>query len=98
TFAGCPIATLKSGMSLDTTLIAPIVQPLPIVTPGSITTLPPIQQSSPIITGLPYSMLSLRLCTSASCVAAKMLTLGPNMHLSPIVTRLQSRIVRLKFE
>jgi hypothetical protein len=37
TFAGCPIATEKSGMFRLTTLIAPIVQPRPIVTPGKIT-------------------------------------------------------------
>lgn len=54
------------------------------------------ETTHPITTGLPYSISSLLLHTSVSCVAAKILTFGPNMTLSPIVTRLQSRIVRLK--
>ena len=98
TLAGCPMTTQKSGTSFVTTLIAPTVTPLPIFTPGKMTTFPPIQQSSPTTTGFPYSMLSRRDCTSASCVAAKMDTLGPNIHRSPIVTSEQSRIVKLKLE
>ncbi|TFK46549.1 hypothetical protein OE88DRAFT_1638215, partial [Heliocybe sulcata] len=98
TFAGDPMATLHAGMLLETTDPAAIVHPSPIVTPGRMTTCPPIQQSFPITTGFAYSMSSLRLCTSVSCVAAKMDTLGPNMTLSPMVTSPQSRMVRLKFE
>lgn len=66
-------------MLLVTTEEAAIVHPSPISTPGKITTCPPIQQSLPIFTGLAYSMSSLRLCTSVSCVAAKMDTLGPTI-------------------
>ncbi|KAF1830414.1 hypothetical protein BDW02DRAFT_507656, partial [Decorospora gaudefroyi] len=84
--------------SFATTLIAPTVTPLPIVTPVQLTTFPPTQQSSPITTGRPYSTLALRLRTSVSCVAAKILTLGPNMHRWPMVTRAQSKMVRLKLE
>ncbi|KAF2797329.1 hypothetical protein K505DRAFT_144872 [Melanomma pulvis-pyrius CBS 109.77] len=97
TLAGDPIATLQAGILRVTTEDAAIVHPLPIVTPGRITTCPPIQQSWPIVTGIPYSISSRRLCTSTSCVAAKMETLGPNMQRSPMVTILQSRMVRLKF-
>ncbi|KAI0971069.1 hypothetical protein F4678DRAFT_91493 [Xylaria arbuscula] len=78
TRAGDPIATEKSGMSFVTTLPAPMVQPLPMVTPGMMVVLPPIQQSSPMTTGLAYSIPSRRDCTSVSCVAANMETKGPN--------------------
>lgn len=40
---------------LVTTLPAPTVTPRPIVTPGRTTTLPPNQQSSPIVIGPPSS-------------------------------------------
>lgn len=96
TLAGDPMATEKSGIDLVTILPAPIVQPLPIVTPGMMVVLPPIQQSSPIVTPLAYSTPSRRDCTSVSCVAAKMETKGPNMTRLPMVTMPQSRITRLK--
>lgn len=96
TLAGTPMATLQAGMSFVTTAPAAIVQPCPMVTPGKITVFPPIQQSSPITTGLAYSTLSRLDCTSVSCVAAIIDTLGPNMTVLPIVTRPQSKIVRLK--
>jgi hypothetical protein len=51
TFAGLPTANEFSGISFVTTDPAPITQPLPIVIPGHITVLPPIQQSSPIVMG-----------------------------------------------
>ncbi|KAF3761401.1 hypothetical protein M406DRAFT_265858, partial [Cryphonectria parasitica EP155] len=66
TLAGLPIATLKSGTSLVTTLPAPMVQPLPMVTPGIMVTLPPIQQSSPMVTGMAYSTPSRRDWTPVS--------------------------------
>lgn len=89
------MATDQGGMSLETTLPAPTVQPLPTVTPGRMTVPPPIQQSSPMTTGRANSMLSRREETAVSCVAAKMDTLGPNMTRSPIVTREQSSITVL---
>lgn len=95
TLAGDPTATENGGISLVTTAPAPIVHPFPMVTPARRTTFPPIQQSFPIVTGWAYSILSRRDCTSVSCVAAKMLTEGPIMTRWPIVTRAQSRIVRL---
>lgn len=60
TTQGLPTATLWEGMSLTTTLPAPIVLPSPIVTPGRIVTLPPIQQLLPIVIGLAHSCLVLR--------------------------------------
>ncbi|KAI1354468.1 hypothetical protein F5Y01DRAFT_251199 [Xylaria sp. FL0043] len=89
------MATEKSGISFVTTLLAPIVQPLPIVTPGMMVVLPPIQQSSPMVTGLAYSIPSRRDCTSVSCVAANMKTNGPNCTRLPIVTMPQSNMTRL---
>jgi hypothetical protein len=97
TLAGTPIATLQAGISFVTTAPAAIVQPCPIVTPGKITTCPPIQQSSPITTFLAYSIFSRRLWTSVSCVAFMMETLGPSRTVLPMVTRPQSRTVKLKF-
>ncbi|KAI1363677.1 hypothetical protein F5Y08DRAFT_329175 [Xylaria arbuscula] len=91
-----PIATEKSGISLVTILPAPIVHPLPIVTPGIIVVFPPIQQSSPMTTGRAYSIPSRRDCTSVSWVAAKMDTKGPNITRFPIVTSPQSNITRLR--
>jgi len=52
TLQGFPTAKTLSGTSLVTTLPAPIVTLLPMVTPGSMTVLPPIQTLSPIFTGL----------------------------------------------
>ncbi|KAI1175999.1 hypothetical protein F4777DRAFT_290192 [Nemania sp. FL0916] len=73
-----------------------MVHPLPMVTPGMMVVLPPIQQSSPMVTGRANSMPSRRGCTSVSCVAAKMDTNGPNCTRFPIVTMPQSRITRLE--
>ena len=95
TLAGLPIATLQGGILRLTILPAPMVHPSPMVTPGRMVTCPPIQQSSPIVTSRAYSMFSRRDWTSVSCVAAKMLTKGPNMHRSPMVTSEQSRMTRL---
>ncbi|TFK95208.1 hypothetical protein BDV98DRAFT_518227, partial [Pterulicium gracile] len=92
-----PIATLHAGISFVTIAPAAIVHPCPIVTPGRITVCPPIQQSSPIVTGFANSIFSLLLFTSVSCVAAKMLTFGPSITRSPIVTMAQSSMQRLKF-
>ncbi|KAI1502674.1 hypothetical protein F5X99DRAFT_378063 [Biscogniauxia marginata] len=55
TLAGLPHATMKGGISLVTTLPAPMVQPRPIVTPGRTIQFPPNQQSSPIVIGAPFS-------------------------------------------
>lgn len=70
--AGLPATTWKAGTSLVTTLPAPMVTPLPIVTPGSTITLPPNQQSSPTVMGTPSSgpCTPLRRNGSKGCVAA----------------------------
>ncbi|PKK50798.1 hypothetical protein CI102_5237, partial [Trichoderma harzianum] len=54
---------------LVTTLPAPIVHPFPIVKPGMMVVLPPIQQSSPMVTLPPYSIPLRRDWTPVSCVA-----------------------------
>ena len=51
TLAGFPTATDRSSISLVTTLPAPMVHPFPILTPGQMTTPPPIQQSVPMVIG-----------------------------------------------
>ena len=68
TFAGFPTANELSGMSFVTTDPAPITQPFPIVTPGQITEFPPIQQSSPIVTGYAFSSV-FRNSASSGCDA-----------------------------
>jgi hypothetical protein len=59
TFAGFPTAKELSGISFVTTDPAPITHPFPIVIPGQITELPPIQQSSPIVMGKALSSVFL---------------------------------------
>jgi len=51
TLAGTPAAIAKSGMSLLTTLLAPITAPSPMVTPGRMQLPRPIHTSRPIIIG-----------------------------------------------
>ena len=53
---GTPTASEFAGISLVTTLPAPITQPSPIVTPPQIVTFPAIQQLSPMVIGLAYSL------------------------------------------
>ena len=48
---GTPTASEFAGISLVTTLPAPITQPSPIVTPPQIVTFPAIQQLSPMVIG-----------------------------------------------
>ncbi|OCK82688.1 hypothetical protein K432DRAFT_292716, partial [Lepidopterella palustris CBS 459.81] len=85
--------------SLVTTLPAPTVAPLPILTPGKITTFPPIQQSSPTWTSLPSSgpLVPLRSAGSSGCVPEKKETLGPTRVREPMVIRQVSMKTALKF-
>ena len=53
---GFPTAIESSGISFVTTDPAPMVHRWPMVTPGRIVTLPPIQTSSPIVIGLAHSI------------------------------------------
>ena len=50
---GFPTAITLLGISFVTTLPAPIIVLSPILTPGKITTLPPIQTSLPIVICFP---------------------------------------------
>ena len=50
-FAGTPATTEYAGTFLLTTLLAATTAPSPIVTPGSIVALSPIQTFFPIVTG-----------------------------------------------
>ena len=69
--AGFPATRWKGGTSFVTTLPAPTVAPLPILTPGKIIAPPPIQQSSPTWISLPVSgpRVPLRNCGSRGCDA-----------------------------
>jgi hypothetical protein len=53
--AGFPPTTTLSGTSFVTTAPDAMTTLLPMLTPGFITALPPIQTLSPIFTGFPYS-------------------------------------------
>lgn len=70
TRAGFPATTTWSGTSFVTTLPAPTVTPRPMVTPGRTMQLPPNQQSSPMVMGLPDSgpRVPLRSVGSSGCV------------------------------
>jgi hypothetical protein len=96
--AGLPATTWKAGTSLVTTLPAPMVAPRPILIPGQTVTLPPNQQSSPIVIGLPSSgpLIPLRRKGSRGCVAAKNEQFGPMRVREPIVIKQVSRNVQLK--
>lgn len=72
-----------------------MVHPLPIRTPGRISTFPPIQQSSSIKIGWPNSTFFWRDSTLVSCPAVNMLTPVAICTRSPITTRLVSKIVTL---
>lgn len=52
---GLPKANTFGGISLVTTLPAPITEPCPIFTPGKTTTLPPSYVLSPISIGIAFS-------------------------------------------
>ena len=54
TLQGLPTATQPSGISFTTTLPAPMVTLLPMVTPGRMVTDPPIQTWSPMVTGFAH--------------------------------------------
>ena len=62
TLQGFPTAITFSGISLVTTLPAPITLPLPIVTPPQTTVFAPIQTSSSKVIGLDVHTASLVLC------------------------------------
>ena len=65
---GLPAANTSEGMSFVTTLPAPITVRSPILTPGQITALPPIQTSSPMAMGLADSRPVARSRKSTGCV------------------------------
>ena len=69
TLQGFPTAKTLDGIFLVTTLPAPITVLFPILTPGRIVVLPPIQTLSPMVTGTPFSRFLFRLSTSKGWVA-----------------------------
>ncbi|KAH9898930.1 hypothetical protein F4778DRAFT_177860 [Xylariomycetidae sp. FL2044] len=83
---------MNGGMSFVTTLPAPMVHPRPMVTPGRTMTLPPIQQSSPIVIGAPYSgpLVPLRTRGSVGWVPEKKEQLGAMRVRSPTIMGLVS--------
>lgn len=96
----CPMLENSSlgKLTFVTTLAAPIVQPLPIVTFGRIVTFPPIQQSSPIVMWPPSSgpLVPLRRSGSIGWVLLYNDTFGPIIVREPIITAHVSRMVQLK--
>lgn len=86
------------GLTLVTTLPAPMVQPFPMVMPGRMMTLPAIQQSSPTVIFPPSSgpLVPFRRSGSNGCVPLKKETLGPTNVREPMLTKQVSSIVQLK--
>lgn len=95
TLQGTPTATHPGGISLLTTLPAPMVTLSPIVTPGSTVTPAPIHTLLPIVMGRAYSRPLLRNSTSSGCPAVVKQQPGPIKTLSPNTTGAASRITRL---
>ena len=69
TLQGFPTATTFDGISLFTTLPAPITVLSPIVTPGSTITFPPIHTLFPTFIGFAYSNPLFLLSASSGCPA-----------------------------
>ena len=69
TLQGFPTATTFDGISLFTTLPAPIIVLSPIVTPGSTITFPPIHTLFPTFIGFAYSNPLFLLSASSGCPA-----------------------------
>ena len=90
---GLPTAITPLGIFLLTTLPAPIIVLLPIVTPGKTETLAPIQTLSPIVIGRAISNPLIRCSLSIACPAVDKTQLGAIKTLSPIVTLAPSNIV-----
>ena len=84
--AGFPATTTLSGTSFVTTLPAPTVTPLPMLTPWRTMQLPPNQQSSPTLIGLPSSgpRVPLRSSGSRGWPPLKKEQLGPISVRAPI--------------
>src|SRR5687768_14418492 len=69
TLQGLPAANTSAGISLVTTLPAPITLRSPMFTPGQITALPPTHTSSPMVMGLANSSPDALTLWSIGCVA-----------------------------
>ena len=89
TLAGFPATIEYSGTFLDTTAPEPMIEPLPIFTPGNIIALVPIYTSSLIITGFssvtPCLLIGISL-SSKTWFLLRMVTSGAIITLSPIFT------------
>ena len=69
TRAGEPTAIEFAGISLDTTLIAPIIAPSPIVIPGKIATYSPIQTFLPMVTFLGFKIRAVGFSLGLLCIS-----------------------------
>ena len=90
------MATTFAGMSFVTTLPAPMTEFFPMVTPGRMMTPAPTQTFSSMRTGKLYWYTWRRRSGSTGWPAAVMVTLGPNITLSPMYTWVSSTSVKLK--
>ena len=102
TLQGFPTATTFAGISLFTTLPAPITELSPIVTPGSTITFPPIHTLFPILIIVDYSIIFAGLksiCSNEAKAPVKALLITPpippvtplippdaNKSLAPLIT------------
>ena len=82
TLQGFPAANTPDGMSLVTTLPAPMTVLSPIVTPGKMVTLDVTHTLLPMVTGLAITVLK----SEKSCVPVRIMLLYENEQFLPIVT------------
>lgn len=82
TLHGFPAANTPDGMSLVTTLPAPMTVLSPIVTPGKMVTLDVTHTLLPMVTGLAITVLK----SEKSCVPVRIMLLYENEQFLPIVT------------
>ena len=93
--AGFPPITTLSPKLLVTTAPAATTTLFPKVTPGTIVALPPIQQLSPIVIGLPNSVPLILSLASSGWVAVYIPTCGATKQLSPILISQTSKNTQL---
>src|SRR4051812_18122996 len=97
TLQGLPAATTFAGISLVTTLLAPITVLAPIVTPFSTTLFTPSQTLSPIITSADAPLRGSSACQSESVIRefAPHLTLLPSFIIlnAPITVPLKPQLL-----
>ena len=95
TRAGTPPTMARGGTSRFTTAPAAITASFPMVTPGRMVQLAPIQTLLPMVTGFAVQMFSRRFFGESAWLTVVMTVPGAIRTLSPMTTGARSRIVTL---